>query len=107
MKRTPEKYPSIKKHKSFFFWQTCQKCQKEFRREPGWRIDGFSINRRVRYSLYVCQACCPNKEEAYRVFNPPMIKPPPPPAPPPPAYAYQISMPKEPVPPQMKVEKKK
>lgn len=113
MKRTPEKYPSIKKYKSFFFWKTCQKCYQEFRREPGWQIDGVSINLRVRYFLYVCQACCPNKEEANKAFNPPVIRPPPPPAPPPRAsvilasHPYKITMPTEPVPPQMKAEKKK
>jgi hypothetical protein len=38
MKREKETYPKVKTYKSYFFWEECRFCHKEFRREQGFKI---------------------------------------------------------------------
>lgn len=62
MKREGEKYPNVAhgeiwKHFGLIFWQDCLFCQKEFRREQGYRFQ-LSINSDW---LYACESCCCSK----------------------------------------------
>lgn len=76
------KYP-LYSCRPWFFWVSCSFCEKEFRREKGWRaITGPYYNNigRVRY---LCSECAPNRSEAVRYFNEDRWRPPRPSSPPP------------------------
>ena len=64
MERKQIKNFFILKHYSFFKWEQCVCCKKDFRREPGWVLKhkgAFSI-------FYVCKKCKPTYNEAYNYF---------------------------------------
>lgn len=64
-----DKYkPGVYVCNPWFFWQTCSKCKKNFRREKGFRaLVGPWINRGGTWK-YICQACCPNRDYAHKYF---------------------------------------
>jgi hypothetical protein len=85
MKRDHIKYYKyLYKCYPLFIWQQCCKCEKDFRREKGWRaltgpwIGGAGVER------FLCNKCAPTKKEASKFFVGNEFIPPRPPAPPPP-----------------------
>lgn len=89
MKRTKQRLlgdkVSITKIWTIFIWEDCIICNKQFRREWGWRHTTHSYRAVWRHA---CRKCCPTREDALEAihnFVEEKIKnrPPPPPAPPP------------------------
>jgi len=59
MKRDPKpKYEPLRGYFSIFFWQKCEVCGKEFRREKGYWFEWFGKD------LYLCGDCCKSKDHA-------------------------------------------
>ena len=57
-----------------FFWQKCQSCGKEFRRERGWaRWTGkYPVDCRI----FLCLDCAPTRERAQKLFRSVVMKDP-------------------------------
>lgn len=47
-----------------FSWRDCQMCEKEFRREWGWKAYTPKTGMFGKF-LYVCEECIPNSKDAY------------------------------------------
>ncbi len=70
--------------KPLIFWQQCDGCEFEFRREYGWKVFG-QLEAYSNYIVrYYCIDCCSTAEEARAKAIYVSPKPPSPPAPPPP-----------------------
>lgn len=74
----------IFKHFSLFRWHLCCACNKEFRREKGWRFLSGPFFNGHGHLKYVCAKCVPTKERANEYALNSEWMPPRPPAPPPP-----------------------
>ena len=48
-------------------WRKCRMCNKEFRRERGWRLIGPPIFNGVATVFYLCGDCAPTNEDAERI----------------------------------------
>jgi hypothetical protein len=61
--------PYVYKHYSLFFWKKCRCCNKEFKREHGFRIlDGPIYNTQLKES-YVCGECANSIESVKEIIN--------------------------------------
>jgi hypothetical protein len=49
---------------TFFAWNLCVKCHKEFRREAGWSFRKFGGN----LTKHLCSVCAPTGYDADRIF---------------------------------------
>lgn len=55
------------KFKSLFAWNKCRLCDKEFRRERGWRLVGPPISNGRASTFFLCGDCAPTIEDAKRI----------------------------------------
>lgn len=60
MKRNKETYPKVTKYKSYFFWEECRFCHKEFRREQGFKIIDYKACKYGEESPFFTSYCCSN-----------------------------------------------
>lgn len=51
----------------WFFWRACELCDREFRREYGWRSICHYPGGAYEIAT-VCAACCPTEPEAYEAL---------------------------------------
>ena len=62
------KYECLYRHFSIFFWQKCDICGRDFRRERGWRAIVFPWGGGVGRDKYLCHDCAPTFEAANDYF---------------------------------------
>lgn len=67
MKREKTTYPVVREFKPLLFWYKCRFCNKEFRREKGFKIIDLkqcrSSNSSPIYESYSCKECAKNISE--------------------------------------------
>ena len=49
------------------FWQPCEKCEMEFRRELGWTL---TVGASCSIYRHVCASCAPERKDAENFFLP-------------------------------------
>jgi hypothetical protein len=84
MKRSP-KTPEIIPIYTFFEWNLCMQCNKEFRREKGWKKNTGTYYGGKGREKYICSGCAGTEEAAEALFNKhaaKIVRPDPPPCPP-------------------------
>lgn len=71
MKResTSENYSYLHHCNPYIFWKECCMCNKEFRRENGWKALTARIINNDYIERYVCESCAPNRKVAEDIFN--------------------------------------
>ena len=60
---------------SWFLWTKCEVCQKEFRRESGWRLVRYIHPDYYKLPVYICGRCCPTKKLAQDTYGDIIRKP--------------------------------
>jgi len=61
MKRKPKYKYNVSKIWPIFLWYYCHVCDREFRREWGWRV---KLPNKLNVNRYVCINCAPNPKDA-------------------------------------------
>jgi len=63
-----DKYSSFRRHISWFFWEKCDKCHMEFRRENGFKAITPPYYGFISTERYLCESCAPSFEIANDYF---------------------------------------
>lgn len=67
MQRDKVSYPIVKKYRPFLFWEECRFCNKEFKKENGFIIRDFKVNRQC--ITYCCSKCAKSIEEVKKKID--------------------------------------
>jgi hypothetical protein len=64
-----EVYSQLWSHFPLFFWKQCVACNREFRREWGWRFHSGPYHGGAATTRYICSGCASDEQEATGIIQ--------------------------------------